>query len=114
MEAIDVADTPNSSIKRGELRTENARANHDPSRYSYYMTDEFYTELTSDFSDWQTDDRVVDDIAERDQFRSRFSKKKRGFLISCYSKNGWVSLYPIAPTGFLSQETKATRIRRSQ
>jgi 3-phenylpropionate/cinnamic acid dioxygenase small subunit len=55
------------------------------------MTDEFYTELTSDFSNWQTDDRVVDDIAERDQFRSILEKEAR--LLDKLLFEEWLGLF---------------------
>ena len=31
-----------------------ASRSQDPSRSSYYVTDEFYRELIEDFADWQT------------------------------------------------------------
>src|ERR1700722_1508545 len=65
--------------------------NHDPSRFSYYITDEFYTALISDFSGWQTDDRVVDDIAERDQFRSILEKEAR--LLDQLLFERWLGLF---------------------
>jgi 3-phenylpropionate/cinnamic acid dioxygenase small subunit len=69
----------------------NVHANHDPSRFSYYMTDEFYIELISDFSDWQTDDRLIADIAERDQFRSILEKEAR-FLDGLLFED-WLGLF---------------------
>src|SRR5450755_1898252 len=74
----------------GDLKM-NVQANQDPSRYSYYMTDEFYTALISDFSDWQTDDRVVGDTAERDQFRSILEKEAR--LLDKLLFEEWLGLF---------------------
>ena len=36
-----------------------SQTNYDPSRFSYYVTDAFYSELVEDFSDWQTEDRTI-------------------------------------------------------
>jgi 3-phenylpropionate/cinnamic acid dioxygenase small subunit len=69
----------------------NVHGNHDPSRFSYYMTDEFYTALVSDFSDWLTDDRVVGDTAERDQFRSILEKEAR--LLDQLLFEEWLGLF---------------------
>jgi 3-phenylpropionate/cinnamic acid dioxygenase small subunit len=69
----------------------NVHANHDPSRFSYYMTDEFYTELISDFSGWQTDDRLFDDAAERDRFRSILEKEAR--LLDRLLFEEWLGLF---------------------
>ena len=44
------------------------QTNHDPSRFSYYVTDDFYSELVNDFSDWQTEERTISDPVERDRF----------------------------------------------
>ena len=49
--------------------TMGSQANYDPSRFSYYVTDAFYSELVEDFSDWQAEDRAIEDAAERDMFR---------------------------------------------
>jgi benzoate/toluate 1,2-dioxygenase beta subunit len=40
----------------------------DPHRTSYYITDARYRTLIEDFSDWQRDDLIVHDGAERDRF----------------------------------------------
>jgi benzoate/toluate 1,2-dioxygenase beta subunit len=69
----------------------NVHANHDPSRFSYYMTDEFYTALISDFSDWQTDDRIVLDTTERDQFRSILERETR--LLDRLLFEEWLRLF---------------------
>ena len=69
----------------------NVNANHDPSRFSYYMTDEFYTALISDFSDWQTDDNIVLDTTERDQFRSILERETR--LLDQLLFEEWLGLF---------------------
>src|SRR5262245_1558476 len=54
-----------------------SQANYDPSRFSYYVTDAFYRELVEDFSDWQTDDRAIEDASERDLFRRLVEQEAR-------------------------------------
>jgi 3-phenylpropionate/cinnamic acid dioxygenase small subunit len=74
----------------GDLKM-NLHANHDPSRFSYYMTDEFYTALISDFTGWQADDRVVGDTAERELFRSILEKEAR--LLDRLFFEEWLGLF---------------------
>lgn len=47
------------------------------SRYSYYVTNDFYLDLIADFSAWQTDDRSVENPVERDLFRRLLEKEAR-------------------------------------
>ena len=42
---------------------------HDPSLSSYYIGDEYYQSLVHTFTDWQTDDAEVSDLALRDSCR---------------------------------------------
>ena len=51
----------------------------DPSRRSYYVTDAFYRSLIEDFANWQTPDREIEDIGERDLFR-RFVEREARLL----------------------------------
>ena len=55
----------------------NVQPNYDPSRFSYYITDAFYSELVDDFSDWQIEDRAVTDATERDRFRQLIEREAR-------------------------------------
>jgi 3-phenylpropionate/cinnamic acid dioxygenase small subunit len=69
----------------------NVHVNRDPSRFSYYMTDEFYQTMVADFSDWQTDERSITDPAERDQFRLLLEKEAR--LLDQLLFEDWLKLF---------------------
>ncbi len=69
----------------------NANTARDPSRHSYYVTNDFYLELIADFSDWQTDARSVEDAAERDLFRRLIEKEAR--LLDRLLYEEWLDLY---------------------
>jgi len=69
----------------------NVQANHDPSRFSYYVTNDFYTELVNDFSDWQTDERTIEDPAERDRFRRLVETEAR--LLDQLLFEDWLKLF---------------------
>ncbi len=65
--------------------------NHDPSRFSYYVTDEFYADLVAAYTDWQRDDLVVDDIAIRERVRMLLEREAR--LLDKYLYEEWLTLY---------------------
>ncbi|MGB7617655.1 MAG: aromatic-ring-hydroxylating dioxygenase subunit beta [Pseudolabrys sp.] len=69
----------------------NVQANHDPSRFSYYVTNEFYTELVNDFSDWQTEERTIEDPVERDRFRRLVEYEAR--LLDRLLFEDWLKLF---------------------
>ncbi len=69
----------------------NAHAKHDPSRYSYYVSDALYRELIADFSDWQADDRAVEDAVERDLFRRLIEQEAR--VLDQLLFEQWIQLY---------------------
>jgi len=69
----------------------NVQANHDPSRFSYYVTNDFYTELVNDFSDWQTEERTIEDPAERDRFRRLVETEAR--LLDQLLFEDWLKLF---------------------
>jgi 3-phenylpropionate/cinnamic acid dioxygenase small subunit len=69
----------------------NVQSNHQASRFSYYVTDELYRELIADFADWQTDDRAVEDAAERDMFRRLIEQEARILDRLLYEE--WIDLY---------------------
>ena len=68
-----------------------SKANYDPSRFSYYVTDAFYSELVEDFSDWQTEDRVIEDAAERDMFRRLVEQEAR--ILDNLLFEDWLKLF---------------------
>lgn len=47
------------------------------SRYSYYISNEYYLELIADFSGWQDDANIVTDAGERDAFRGLLEREAR-------------------------------------
>jgi 3-phenylpropionate/cinnamic acid dioxygenase small subunit len=64
---------------------------HDPSVSSYYVNDAFYRELVESFTDWQGDDLIVDDAAERDRFRLLLERETR--LLDQLRFDEWLALY---------------------
>jgi benzoate/toluate 1,2-dioxygenase beta subunit len=62
-----------------------------PSRFSYYVTNDFYLELIADFTDWQNDERRVDDPGERDLFRRLIEAEVRFLDRLLYDQ--WLGLY---------------------
>jgi 3-phenylpropionate/cinnamic acid dioxygenase small subunit len=69
----------------------NAHAARDPSRSSYYVTNDFYLDLIADFADWQLDDRSIDDAAERDKFRRLVEQEAR--ILDRLLFEEWLRLY---------------------
>ena len=69
----------------------NIQANRDPSRFSYYVTNEFYSELVNDFSDWQTEERTIEDPIERDRFRRLVECEAR--LLDQLLFEDWLKLF---------------------
>ena len=67
------------------------KTSRDPSRFSYYMTDDFYSVLTSDFTDWQTEERAVFAAAERDNFRMYLEREAR--LLDGLMFEEWLALF---------------------
>jgi len=63
----------------------------DPSRSSYYVTDEFYRSLIAHFTDWQRDERAVADPAEREKFRMLLEREAR--LLDQLRYEDWLKLY---------------------
>jgi 3-phenylpropionate/cinnamic acid dioxygenase small subunit len=64
---------------------------HDPSISSYYVNDAFYRELVENFTDWQRDELIVDDPAERDRFRLLIEREAR--LLDQLRFDEWLALY---------------------
>jgi benzoate/toluate 1,2-dioxygenase beta subunit len=63
----------------------------DPSRSSYYISDEFYRVLIANFTDWQRDERAVADPAERETFRMLLEREAR--LLDQLRYEDWLKLY---------------------
>ena len=68
----------------------NAPLKHDPHKTSFYITDALYEEIIADFSNWQRDDLVIQDIAERVQFRSLLEHEAR--LLDQDRLEDWLTL----------------------
>lgn len=66
-------------------------AAEDTSRFSHYITNDFYRELVADFTDWQTEARCVSDPAERDLFRQKLEREAR--LLDRLLYEQWLTLY---------------------
>jgi benzoate/toluate 1,2-dioxygenase beta subunit len=62
-----------------------------PSRSSYYITDQFYRELIANFTDWQRDERAVADPAERERVRMLLEREAR--LLDQLRYEDWLTLY---------------------
>lgn len=60
-------------------------------RYSRYITDAYYAALVADFSDWQSDERLIADPLERDAFRSILEREAR--LLDRMQFEAWLELY---------------------
>ena len=54
-----------------------AAPEHDPSRSSFYIDDDFYRDLVDGFTDWQTDTAEITDPAHRDACRSLLEREAR-------------------------------------
>lgn len=63
----------------------------DPSRSSYYVGDEFYRALIANFTDWQRDDRAIEEPAEREKFRMLLEREAR--LLDQLRYEDWLGLY---------------------
>jgi len=64
---------------------------HDPSSSSYYVTDAFYRELIAQFTNWQRDELVIADMAERDRFRMLIEREAR--LLDQLNFDAWLAIY---------------------
>jgi benzoate/toluate 1,2-dioxygenase beta subunit len=64
---------------------------HDPHKTSHYISDELYRDVIAMFTDWQTDDRVVVDPAERERFRMLVEKEAR--LLDQDNLESWLAMF---------------------
>jgi benzoate/toluate 1,2-dioxygenase beta subunit len=63
----------------------------DPSSSSYYVTDAFYRELMTQFTDWQRAELTIGDLAERDRFRMLIEREAR--LLDQLEFDEWLAMY---------------------
>jgi 3-phenylpropionate/cinnamic acid dioxygenase small subunit len=68
-----------------------AQAQTDPSRTSYYVSDAFYRELVTQYSDWQRDELAIADPAVRDSFRFLLEREAR--LLDQLRLEDWLGLF---------------------
>jgi len=68
-----------------------AFAKHKASRYSYYVSDAVYRELIADFTDWQSDERLITDPIERDMFRGMIEREAR--ILDQLRYEEWLDLF---------------------
>jgi benzoate/toluate 1,2-dioxygenase beta subunit len=68
-----------------------AQLAHDPSTSSYYVTDAFYRALIAQFSNWQREELVIADAAERDRFRILVEREAR--LLDQLAFDEWLAMY---------------------
>ncbi len=66
-------------------------ASNNPSRISYYVTNEYYLELIADFTDFQDDALCVADPAERDLARQLLEQEAR--LLDRLLYEEWLTLF---------------------
>lgn len=66
-------------------------ATHDPSRTSFYVNDALYDEVIDAFTNWQRDELVVTDPAERDLFRRLLEEEAR--LLDNDRLEDWLKLF---------------------
>ncbi len=71
------------------MNANDAKAN--ASRYSHYVTNDFYLELIADFSDWQNNDKIVSDVSERDLFRGLLEREARNLDRLLFEE--WLDLF---------------------
>jgi len=66
-------------------------AKHEASRRSYYVNDAVYRELIADFTDWQSDQRLITDPIERDMFRGMIEREAR--ILDQLRYEEWLDLF---------------------
>jgi benzoate/toluate 1,2-dioxygenase beta subunit len=64
---------------------------HAASRHSHYVTDAAYRELLADFANGWTDERAIEDAAERDLFRRLIEREVR--ILDQQRLEAWMELY---------------------
>lgn len=77
----------------------------DPANSSHYISDAFYETLIADFADWQRDDRIIADAAERAEVKALLAREAR--LLDGHRFRDWLNMFvpecllwaPTTPTG---------------
>ena len=67
------------------------RPERDPARTSWYVDDAYYRDLVANFTDWQRDDRIVDDAQARERCRALVEREAR--LLDQDRLDEWLTLY---------------------
>jgi 3-phenylpropionate/cinnamic acid dioxygenase small subunit len=62
-----------------------------PSRTSYYVTDEFYAAIVSQFTGFQRDDLAVTDLPARDRARQLLEREAR--LLDTHAYEDWLGMF---------------------
>ncbi len=63
----------------------------DPSLSSYYVGEDFYRDLIDDFTDWQSDDAEIRDLAMRESCRMLLEREAR--LLDQARHDEWLEMY---------------------
>lgn len=64
---------------------------HDPSKTSHYINDQFYQNLVTNFTDWQTEDLEISDLNLRESCRRLLEKEAR--LLDSNQLDDWLQLF---------------------
>ncbi|MBT3991347.1 MAG: aromatic-ring-hydroxylating dioxygenase subunit beta [Rhodospirillaceae bacterium] len=65
--------------------------NHDPSKTSHYIGNQYYADLVQNYSDWQGDDNEISDPILRESCRRFLEKEAR--LLESDRHDDWLGLY---------------------
>lgn len=83
---------------------------HNPHRTSHYVTDAYYAALIETFTDWQRDEALVHDAAERDRFSALLAREAR--LLDQRRFDDWLTMFEPECIYWAPGRTDATDPRR--
>jgi 3-phenylpropionate/cinnamic acid dioxygenase small subunit len=83
---------------------------NNPAITSYYISDEFYQKLVDDYSDWQRQEREIEDMAVRDSCR-RFLETEARLLQDGYFES-WLEMFTDECVYWVPGTTAASDPRR--
>lgn len=63
----------------------------EPTRTSHYVTDSFYQDIVSTFTDWQRDDQLVRDPSIRSEVKGLLLREAR--LLDTHAYSDWLKIY---------------------